>query len=231
MGHLIQIFCTLLVQIEVGLTPKNRPAHKTVRIPFIRPDATQEEIIAFIDFMRPAMAGPIIDVRLETKTVTTVWTPELRDAKKQRENEGEETNTANARQVREVTQMTVGSASQTQTSQVQAINAVMGVERAQAQSVMGETNATRSSEQLGLNSFPGSRPGKGLEHPGIKAEAGVRAANSPLGFMARMRQNGYKVTLDEMTRSPFANTISTQGSPPPAGKAEVPIYSDAQHFQ
>ncbi|MDL2298074.1 hypothetical protein LJC40_02860 [Synergistaceae bacterium OttesenSCG-928-D05] len=220
MGNLIQIFCTLLVQIEVGLTPKNRPAHKTVRIPFIRPDATQEEIIAFIDFMRPAMAGPITGVRLETKTVTTVWTPELRDAKKQRENEGEETNTANARQVREVTQMTVGSASQTQTSQVQATNAVMG-----------ETNATRSSGQLGLNSFPGSRLEKGLEHPGIKAEAGVRAANSPLGFMARMRQNGYKVTLDEMTRSPFANTISTQGSPPPAGKADVPIYSDAQHFQ
>lgn len=57
----------------VGKTAKGRPAHKTTSLNGLRPDITQEELLALVEVIRPMLEHPISNVNLVMQTVNSVW--------------------------------------------------------------------------------------------------------------------------------------------------------------
>lgn len=73
MTEKIKVTASIAIQLETGLTPKGRPAHRTTYLHNMRSDLTDAEVMHLVDTVRPLLAYPISNVRLVVKSVNTVW--------------------------------------------------------------------------------------------------------------------------------------------------------------
>jgi len=158
----------LAIQFLTGVTPKGRSAHRTFSMPYFKPEASSEEIIALIELMRGVFIYPITGVRLIVEKKTVVWTPEMRVRKNVNENEDEEELSGRAQQQRMTVQNAVQSSaqgattgvsslsvqsSQAQQAEVQA-SPVQSAAFVQADIAQVRTNAIEAAAQVQRNASP-----------------------------------------------------------------------------
>lgn len=245
----------LAMQMEVGLTPKGKVAHRTTSFS-VRPDLSTEDAREVVAAFQLLVEFPITSARLIVKDVNRIWDPEMRKEKL----EEEETNSAQMQrmQQRHATQMGVsvsgssgsgvtasasvpvsGSAPVQQNAPVQTAPSVLAEEAAPMKAMPAAPDKPRGFEAV---PYEYEEAGNGDSEP-LALEGGVSLAERAAAlftqekiaqsqnFMTRMRANGYQVHIDELTRNPFMHTVAQKGTEQRIETLEPPIYGDGNQVQ